>query len=65
MAVAVPKASKPCFWHARRAVRGLIDRVNAYGVYRHTLADVFIAARLRVRATARRVAAAYGDDNML
>ena len=47
---------------------GLIGRVNAYGMCRHTLADVmdiFIAARLRVSATARRVAAAYGDDNML
>ena len=68
MALAVPAASRPCFWHARHAVSGLIDRVNAYGVCRHTLAevmDVFIAARLRVSATARRVAAAYGDDNML
>ena len=47
---------------------GLIDRVNAYGVCRHTLADimdVFIAAKLRVSAIARRVAAAYGDGNML
>ena len=68
MAVSVPVASRPYFWHARRAVSGLIDRVNAYGVCRHTLADVmdvFIGAKLRVSATARRVAAAYGDDNML
>ena len=42
----------------------MIERVNAYGVCRHALADVMdvcIAARLRVSATARRVAAAYGD----
>ena len=29
MAVAVPAASRPCFWHARHAMSGLIERVNA------------------------------------
>ena len=68
VAVAVPAASRPRFWCTRHAVSDLIERGNAYGMCRHMLADVtdvFIAARLRVSATASRVAAAYGDDNML
>ena len=60
MAVAVPAASKPCFWHARRAVGCPIEHGNAYAMCRHALAD-FMAASLRVSAVARRGAAAYGD----
>ena len=60
MAVAVPAASRPYFWHAQEAVGCPIEYGNAHVICRHALAD-FMAASLRVSAVARRGAAAYGD----
>ena len=54
-----------CFWRTRRVVFASIE------VMPHTSYDVtyafaaFMAASLRVSAFARRVAAAYGDANVL
>ena len=61
---ALPTASKPCFWHARRATSRSAKRATCTQRTRNALAALLPQA-VRVSAVGRRGAAAYADANRL
>ena len=63
-ASAMPTASKPCSWHARRATSRSTKRATCTERTRNALAALLPQA-LRVSAVCRRGAAPYGDANLL